>query len=72
MSDRFLTTIITDLAQLRIRIDSIPHRPLRDSLEAEYQAKYARLMNSTPTKFRPKIDEMIEEEIELRSRGRKK
>lgn len=63
MPDKFLTSIITDLAKLQIRIDSIPNRPLRGEFEKELAAKRTELENAVPERLRHQIDEMIDEEI---------
>lgn len=65
MPDQFSTSIISELAKLRIRIDSIPNHPLRDAYESEYEAKHIELVNAIPANLRHKIDEWIDEEIEL-------
>ena len=63
MPDKFLTSVITDLAKLQIRIDSIPNRPVRATYEKEFDAKRNELEKVVPERLRRQIDEMIDEEI---------
>jgi hypothetical protein len=63
MPDKFLTTIITDIAIMRANIDALPEDSARDLLESEFDAKYKKLQDAVPAHLRDKIDDMISEEI---------
>lgn len=69
MPDRFLTTIITDMAIKRANIDSMPTDSAREILENEFSAKFRELENSVSADLRYKIGEMISEEVARHNRS---
>ena len=63
MPDNFLTSVITDMAIMRARIDALPNGSTHDLLESEFGAKFRTLENAVPADLRYKIREMIEAEV---------
>jgi hypothetical protein len=63
MPDNFLTTVITDMAIMRVDIDAMPNDSTRDLLEREFDAKFRALESAVPADLRHKIGEMVEAEV---------
>lgn len=69
MPDKFLTTIITDMAIKRANIDSMPNDSARELLKNEFDAKFRELEKSVPANLKHKIGEMISEEVARHKRS---
>jgi hypothetical protein len=68
MTDNFPLAVITDLAKQRIEIDLLTRGSRNNPLETEFITKVNELKKVVPGKIRPRIEDLIEDEVQRQFR----